>query len=278
MRLRAAAPHDGGRRLNLFKLMRIVVLLSILFVIVVGTWLTEKRMSSWDRPILVTVYPIIADDEAATERFVSDIDERTFDTVNRFFARESLPYGFTVTPAFRFQVEPPRREMPPAVPGQFDKLDIALWSLKMRWWAWRQTFGSNLVNPDIQMFVLYHSLNGENELGISVGMRKGRYGIVKAWAKRGLQPSNHVVFTHELLHVLGATDKYVLSTGQPIHPEGYAEPDRVPLHPQGYAEIMGGRVPVSRNLARIPDGLEECRIGKLTAQEIGFWDKLIPHR
>jgi hypothetical protein len=256
--------------------MRIVVLLSILFVIVVGTWMTEKRMAAWERPILVTVYPIIADDEPATERFVKRIDKDTFREVNRFFEREAGPYGFTVTPAFRFQVAEPSRELPHAIPGQFDTIDIALWSLKMRWWSWRKTFEDDLVNPDIQMFVLYHSLNGNNELGISVGMRKGRYGIVKAYARSGFQASNHVIFTHELLHVLGATDKYVLSSGQPIHPDGFAEPDRVPLFPQRFAEIMGGQIPLSPQDAAMPKGLSECRIGRVTAAEIGLYDLLIP--
>ena len=46
--------------------MRIVLLLSIFFVILFGTWLTEKRMAAWDRPILVTVYPLVADGAPAT--------------------------------------------------------------------------------------------------------------------------------------------------------------------------------------------------------------------
>ena len=70
--------------MSVFKLMRIVLLLSILFVIVVGTWMTERRMASWERPILVTIYPIIADDEAATERYVRDLREYDFDAVNVF--------------------------------------------------------------------------------------------------------------------------------------------------------------------------------------------------
>ena len=258
--------------------MRIVVLLSILFVIVVGGWMTEKRMAAWERPILVTVYPIIADNEAGTERFVQALDVASFEAINRFFEREARPYGFSVTPALRFQWAEPSRELPPDVPGQHDRLDIVLWSLKMRWWSWRQTFTDDLVSPDIQMYVLYHSLNGNNELGISVGMRKGRYGIVKAYAKRDLQSTNHVVFTHELLHVLGASDKYTLSSGEPIHPEGYAEPDRQPLFPQRYAEIMGGRIPLGHGSSAMPRSLEECRIGRITAQEIGFYDQLTPGR
>lgn len=262
--------------MSVFKLMRVVVLLSILFVIVVGTWMTENRMASWDRPILVTIYPIIGDDQPSTQRFVESLDANSFESINRFFEREVRPYGFAVTPAFRFQMASIRREQPPQVPSQFSTAKIAFWSLKMRWWAWRQSFKDDLVNADIQMFVIYHSLNGNNELGISVGMRKGRYGIVKAYAKRGLRDSNQVVLTHEMLHVLGATDKYALTSGQPIHPEGYAEPDRVPLHPQDLAEIMGGRIPLSANSSAMPNSLDECHIGRLTAEEIGFFDQLTP--
>ena len=272
MRFTVGPPHDGGGLLSVFKLMRVVVLLSILFVIVAGGWMTEKRMASWQRPILVTVYPIVADGLPETERFVRSLDIDAFEEVNRFFERAAQPYGLTVTPAFRLQMAPPGFERPPEVPGQFDRLAIAWWSLKMRWWAWRQTFGDDLVTPDIQMFVLYHTLGGDNELGISVGMRKGRYGIVKAYAKRGLQAGNRVVFAHELLHVLGATDKYVLSSGEPIHPDGFAEPDRAPLYPQLYAEIMGGRIPLGVNQSAMPTSLAQCRLGRLTAEEIGLLD------
>lgn len=263
--------------MSVFKLMRVVFLLSILFVILASTWMTEKQMAAWERPILVTVYPIVADDEDATRRFVKDIDADDFRAVNRFFGRASQPYGFTVTPAFRFQVAPLSAETPPPVPQQFNTAAIAWWSLKMRWWAWMRELQDGLIAPDIQMFVLFHSLNGNNEVGISVGMRKGRYGIVKAYARESLQAQNLVVFTHEMLHVLGATDKYVLSTGEPNFPHGFADPEQRPLFPQDSAEIMGGRIPVNSFSSAMPDSLEQCRIGRLTAEEIGFFAKLDVH-
>jgi hypothetical protein len=237
--------------------------------------MTEKQMASWERPILVTVYPVAADDRKATRKFAEAIDEDTFDAVNEFFAREAGPYGFTVTPAFRFQVARVADDLPPALPTQFDTAGIAFWSLKMRWWAWIKDFGDGLIQPDIQMFVLYHSLEVDTQLGISVGMRKGRYGIVKAVARKNLEPENLVVFTHEMLHVLGATDKYVISTGEPIYPDGFAKPDQRPLFPQKYAEIMGGRIPLNSFTSTMPESLEACKIGRLTAQEIGFYDKLM---
>jgi hypothetical protein len=255
--------------------MRVVLLLSIFFVILLNTWLTEKRMAAWERPILVTIYPIAADEEPATLKFMQNLDDTRFAAVNRFMSRESSPYGFTVTPAFRFQVARQGRELPPAVPDQFEPAAIAWWSLKMRWWAWMRDLEDELVSPDIQMFVLYHSLNGQNEVGVSVGMRKGRYGIVKSHARESMNAQNLFVFTHEMLHVLGASDKYVLSSGEPIFPQGYAEPDRRPLFPQIRAEIMGGRIPISSFTSVMPGSLDECKIGRQTAEEIGFFAQLI---
>lgn len=260
--------------MNVFKLMRVVVLLSIFFVILASTWMIEKRMAAWERPILVTIYPIAADDEPGTMKFVEAIDVQTFDAVNRFMDEQSRPYGFTVTPAFRFQVAKPVTELPPPVPGQFETLAIGWWSLKMRWWAWMRDIEDDLVSPDIQMFVLYRNLGGETEGGISVGMRKGRYGLVKAYARKSTHPSNLIVFTHELLHVLGASDKYILTTGEPLFPQGYAEPSKRPLFPQKKAEIMGMRIPITSFSSVMADSLDQCKIGQQTAEEIGFFAQL----
>lgn len=254
--------------------MRVVVLLSILFVILVSTWMTEKRMAEWERPILVTIYPIAADDAPETLRFVQKLEVEQFESINRWMETQSRPYGFRVTPAFRFQLAPPGTRLPPVIPGQFEPAQIGLWSLKMRWWSWMRDREDGLVSPDIQMFVLYHQLGAETEMGISVGMRKGRYGLVKAYAQDSMNAMNLIVLTHEMLHVLGATDKYVLSTGEPIYPEGYADPDKRPLFPQKQAEIMGGRIPVNAYSSVMPESLQQCRIGRLTAEEIGFFDQL----
>lgn len=261
--------------MSIFKLFRVVLLLSILFVIIVSSWMTEKRMAAWERPILVTIFPIVADEDTSTLEFTRDVELSYFADVNRFFDRESVPYGFNVTPAFRFQLAPVSSELPPEVPDQFSSAGIAWWSLKMRWWSWMKDLKSDLVSPDIQMYVLFHGLNGGSEVGISVGMRKGRYGIVKAYAKESMSPHNLVVFTHELLHVLGATDKYVLTTGEPIFPQGFANPNQRPLFPQLKAEIMGGRIPLNSFSSKMADSLEECRIGRLTGEEIGFLSQLI---
>lgn len=261
--------------MSVFKLMRIVALLTVFFVIIFGTWMTERRLASWDRPAWVTVYPIVADDEPGTMKFARSIDVSSFDEVNEFMERETRPYGIQVTPAFQIQVTPVSTDLPPPMPDQYSPAAIAWWSLKMRWWTWQKGLRDGLVEPDIQMFILYNSTNGSREMDISVGMRKGRYGVVNAYASNSMNQQNLVVFAHELMHVFGASDKYVRSTGEPEYPFGFADPDQRPLFPQKRAEIMGGRIPLSSFDSRMPRSLKQCKIGRRTAEEIGFFDQLM---
>jgi len=262
---------------SVFKLMRVVALLSILFVLVVGTWMTERRLASWERPTTVTIYPIAADDDPHTAKYVDSLLASDFGPINEFMEREMRPYGISLTPTFHFHLAEPGNRLPPDIPDQFSPAAIAWWSLKMRFWAWMQDFNDDLIQPDIQMFLLYHGANSRSEVEISVGMRKGRYGVVNLYAQRSMHPRNLVVFTHELMHVMGASDKYVLTTGEPEYPFGFADPTQKPLFPQTRAEIMGGRIPITSFSSEMPSSLQACKIGRLTAEEIGFMAQLIDY-
>jgi len=260
---------------NLFKLFRIVVLLSILFAIVAGTWLTERRLASWQQPIWVTLYPIVDSENTGNMRFARTLETDDFDAINVFFQTELSRYGVFLAAPIHFQLAPISSERPPEIPQRHNTIAIAWWSLKMRWWAWRREKPDGLVAPDIQMFLIYHEPGEYSEMRVSVGMRKGRYGLVKAYTGTDNRNYNNVVITHELLHVLGATDKYAFETGDPLYPEGYFEPNKQPLFPQTKAEIMAGVIPVSASEHRLPDSLEQTRIGQKTAEEIGLFQRLI---
>lgn len=261
--------------MNAFKLMRVVALLSVLFVLLLGTWMNERRLADWQRPVWVTVYPIAANMDAATMDYARHVEKFSFDEINQFFDRDLQLYGVSLTPAIQFQIAPLSTELPPGIQSRQSMVSIAFWSLKMRWWTWRMKSNDGLVAPDIQMFVVYHATGGESEMNMSVGMRKGMYGLVKAYASEGMSSYNQIVIAHELLHVLGASDKYSFASGDPEYPFGYAEPNKRPLFPQQYAEIMGGRIPLSALSSAMPDSLSECRIGHKTAEEIGLFAKLM---
>ncbi len=120
--------------------------------------------------------------------------------------------------------------------------------------------------------MLYYDPASHPHLRHSVGIKNGGYALINAFASREQHQANAVIISHELLHTLGATDKYDPASGQPLFPHGYAKPDRRPLHPQQFAEIMGGRIAVSSDSATIPESFDQVLIGPQTAREIN-WTK-----
>lgn len=254
----------------MFKLLRIGLLLLILLVVAGNQWLGAARLAAWDRTVWITVYPIPADNRPETLRYIEQLDPDKFDEISVFFTREAARYGLAVPEAAHFQLAPTPATRPPALPPEGSRLAIGWWSLRMRWWAWRQTHQDGLLDPDIQVFVRYQSLQGSSVLDRSVGLKKGRYTIVNAFASPRAASRNRVIMAHELLHVFGASDKYDPVTNQPLVPEGLADPQARPLYPQRKAEIMGGRIAVSATEAEMPSSLARSLVGPDTAREIGW--------
>ena len=129
---------------------------------------------------------------------------------------------------------------------------------------------SKHAGADTHLHMLYHDSSRMPVLEHSVGLQHGMAGIVNAYSGRRYTGSNAVVLAHEFLHTLGATDKYDFATGQPLFPDGYAEPTRKPLYPQKLAELMGGHIPTSPQETRMPRGLSQVVIGTKTAEEINW--------
>jgi hypothetical protein len=128
-----------------------------------------------------------------------------------------------------------------------------------------------LPSPDIQIFATFAPIGpGAGPLPDSVGLSKGLVVVAHLYAGAQAAGSNQVVLTHELLHTLGATDKYEPATGQPTVPDGLGEPDREPPYPQRVGEIMAGRIATGPRQAVIAPDLSVMRIGPLTAREIGW--------
>ncbi|MDY0064948.1 MAG: hypothetical protein RBS02_01100 [Steroidobacteraceae bacterium] len=250
--------------------MRIVVLLAILAFVALNTYFDRLYSTDWDAPLRVALYPINADGGDVTERFVRGIKADDFVTIERFFAEEAAAHGAPLETPVRFELGPQLREAPPALDPDAGPLGVAAWSLRARWWAWRTPEGR--AAPDIKLFLLYYDPRRSPALPHSTGLRKGLFGVVHVFADQRMLGSNDVVIAHELLHTLGASDKYERGTNLPLHPEGYAEPDREPLHPQTHAELMAGRIPLSPDEADTPESLRYVVVGPRSAAEIG-WSK-----
>jgi hypothetical protein len=250
----------------MLKAIRIAILLFILFMVAAGTWLTEARSTDWNNSLWVKIYPINGDGSAESDDYISRLTTATFEGIEQFAAREVKRYGHNLARPVRIELGPRIRKQPPSVGDAPGRLDIMLWSLKMRWWVASVT-DDNLA-PDVRMFVRYHSPDRSLPLENSVGVQKGMYGVVNAYASRRLRGRNNVVIAHEFMHTLGATDKYHPVNAQPLVPHGIADPERSPLYPQKLAEIMGGRIPLAENDAVIPRNLGLVVIGPATAREV----------
>ena len=257
--------------MSTFRKLRILTLLIILFLVAAGTYLTQMRATDWDRPLTVAIYPINGDGSVVSRDYINGLSLENFEVIEGFFAEEAEHYRLSLKQPVELVMGPVLAELPPEPPRDRNILGVMWWSLKIRLWA--KEISSDYGPPaDIRMFVLYHDPNTSPRLAHSVGLQKGLLGVVHAFASRREAGGNNMVIAHELLHTLGATDKYDLQTNQPIFPVGYAEPEKTPLLPQEYAEIMGGRIPLSKIRAEQPADLDSVLVGKYTALEIHWID------
>ena len=256
----------------MFKFLRIAILLLILFTVKQETWLAHSRAVSWRNPLRVAIYPINGDGSATAATYIQGIKPTSFASIDRFFEEEARRHGLAIHHPVEVTVAPAVVTLPPQPPRGGTALDNVFWSLNMRYWAWRHDAVPGM-KPQVRLFVLFFDPATHPSLPHSVGVDRGMIGLINAFATHAMAGSNAVIISHELLHTLGATDKYEFGSNLPRFPDGYADPERSPRYPQAFAEIMGGRIPLSESRAEIPDSLEQTLIGTATAAEIGWIKK-----
>lgn len=255
----------------MFRTVRILVLLAILLAVGLGSWQTTRRIAQWDLPLRVAVHPIAGDDSDTTRRYVAALSDRTFQPVERFLDDEASRYDVATSfgQHVRIRLGVPVGEQPPPAPIGGNVLQIMWWSLRLRAWAWSVTPAVTPA-PDVTLFVIYFDPRRTETLEHSYGLEKGRIGIVNAFAAETMAGTNNVVLAHELLHTVGASDKYDPRTREPRFPDGYAQPGASPRLPQRFAEIMAGRIAVSDSESTLPPSLNATLVGEATAREIGW--------
>jgi hypothetical protein len=254
----------------MFRNIRIAVLLLLLLFLGLGTFIERFYMTRWNAPIVVALYPINADGSEVSENFLAKLQASDFASLESFFQTEAGEYKVPLDRPIRITLAPLLSAIPPKPPRNSNVLAIMAWSLHLRWWAWRTPPAPPGPTPRINLFLLFHDPAKHPSLEHSTGLEKGKVGIVNLFAAREEAGSNLVITAHELLHTLGATDKYNLADTQPRFPEGFGEPELTPRYPQRFAELMGGRIPISPSESKIPDSLKQVIVGPKTAAEIGW--------
>jgi hypothetical protein len=260
-------PHTGA-----FRRVRILLLLIVLLVVSVTTFETRYMSTRWRSPLYVAIYPIAADGSPVTRAYVEALDGERFKPIDRFFQREAKRYGVELDDPVKTRLRSELRDRPPQRAPDASIPATMLWSLKLRYWAWRVS--GHVADPeDVRMFVLYHDPALTPVVPHSLGLPQGLIGVVYAFAAPDMDGTNDVVVAHELLHTLGATDKYDPGTDAPSFPNGYGDPLQVPLYPQTTAELMAGRRMLSATRWEEPSGLDEVVVGMATAVEIRWLKK-----
>jgi hypothetical protein len=250
---------------------RLWLLLVVLVFVALGTWLDRSRSRDWNDTLRITIYPIAQTPDPSVVAYARGLQAADFAAIEEFFADESSDFGVQLEEPIRIRVSQAARTAPPTLQEQPSMLDVVLWSLRTRYYAAKVAWDDPLPSPDIQVFALYSPLQrGSSPMPDSVGLSKGLIAVAHLYGHPAAAGSNDVVITHEVLHTLGATDKYDLATGQPLAPEGLGESGRAPMYPQEFGEIMAGRIATGPRTSMIAGSLDDMLVGQETAAEIGW--------
>lgn len=252
-----------------FKSIRITLLILVLAYIAFDTFWSNQRATDWKRSLRVVIYPINADGSEASADYIQQLKLEQFEQINDLLESEAQKYNRELSEAIRFDLAPELTTKPPQLPIKKNAVNNMWWSIKIRYWAWKE---DNYKGPKAQIkaYALFHDPKTHKLLRHSTGLKKAKIAINNLFASNKQTQQNNIILLHELLHTLGATDKYNLQTGFPNFPDGFANSSKQPTYPQTHAEIMGGRIPLNDSEAQIPANLKKVVIGKKTAKEIGW--------
>lgn len=252
----------------MWKTLRIAVLLIVLAVVAGRTWLDQVQTQSWKNTLWVGIFPLNGDGSPGAERYIADLSPEDFTGIETFFQREAHRFQVPLDEPVHVELYPEGKELPPQLEPGAGVFGVAWWSLKLRWFAAHATKVPGRAPSRVRIFVLYHDPTSLPLVPDSHGLQKGLMGVVHAFATKEMAGGNNIVIAHELMHTLGATDKYDFGTGAPLYPAGFAEPDRNPRYPQPTAEIMAGRRALSATDFEMPASLLGVVVGPITADEI----------
>jgi hypothetical protein len=260
------------RRSRAFFHARVGVLLLLLAGVLLYAWndVTRRReRTDWRRTVVVGLVLVR----------LGDVDPRALDemrarvpVLESRLAEERARYGGDGTPPFAFVLRGPVEvtEAPPALRssgiGALAEHTYATW----RWVSDVDARGGlDDRGLDARIYLVVRPGRAGTNTVEGGSQQGGRVGVVEVDLAEGMADFALFVAVHELMHTLGATDKYD-ERGHPLVPAGLAEPDLEPRYPQRYAEIMARHRATGPDTDAPPDGLGELLVGDATAREIGW--------
>ena len=261
-----ARQQANRNRASMWKNIRVACLLVVLLIVAINAYRDQNQ--DWNQPINILLHPINADSLPSTQKYIQELQLDDFYEVKQYLEKNSQQYRGQSS-YFMVQIGRELQQIPPKTPEQPSVINNILWSLKFRFYAWKQHESID-GSPSLTLYLNYYDPQLTNELKHSTALEKGRIGAVNLYASKKQNEQNQIVLVHELLHAFGASDKYDAATGQPLYPQGYAAPNQKPLFPQPKAELMAGHLPISAQQSKMPDRLDDTVLNQITALEIGW--------
>ena len=257
--------------MNGWTVTRIVILLAIFVTLAFYSKIQKLQARSWAVPLQVVIYPMNGDNNSpSVNEYINELNESVFQPIDEFMLQQSLSHKLVVSHPTQTQLGAVMTLQPPESPKpNANVFAIISWSMKLRYWAYKNTPDSNSNLHRIRVFVYYHEPVKGRHLQHSLGLDKGLIAVVHAFADENHDEQNNIVIAHELLHTVGATDKYDVNS-EPVFPVGYAAPQQSPLYPQHKAEIMAIGIPETASNSHMANNLNECVIGEQTVKEINW--------
>ncbi len=258
-----------AKKMPIFRWLRIFGLLTILFVVGVNRWQTHVATARWDMSQWVVVYPVNGDGLSSTAAYIDGLHLSKLSPVAAYLNGQAHAHGVSLETPFILELAPQVMVLPPEVPSERSLFSVVWYSLRLRYYGMlHDSFDG--PSPDIKIYLTYFSPFPNIVLPHSVGLQNGKVGVVNGFASWQQTDFTNIILAHEILHTVGATDKYDFRTNHPYFPDGYADADQNPLLPQNRAEIMGATIMLSETKARLPLSLAETTVGELTAREVNW--------
>jgi hypothetical protein len=281
------------RRLFIRRLRRGILFVALGVVSIWGylAWRADNFTFAWSRPFAVALIAVTGpgtefdeeSDRVLFTEFLSTENDSAGSAagITRWLERETKRHGVEgPSPPVEFTAYGPiARDVRPPLPPSEGLGFLERWRRTREFLGYfreaARAGGVRLSSHDATVFVYFY---GESEAQThekehSVATRRERLGVVFAPRERQQLARRAVLVAHELLHTLGATDKYAGEVS--VFPDGYADPERQPLLPQDHAEIMALGIPTLPGFEVRVESLVECQVGRKTAEEIG-WTRSAP--
>lgn len=258
---------------TLFRAFRIIILLIIFAGLAFYAKTQKLKSRSWSESLQLVIYPINGEDSPDVEEYIQHLDSKVFSEIDQFFIDEAEHYSLSIEQPTITRLGETIYTQPPAAPAPGSNfIKIIGWGLRFRYWVYKNTPDDESNLHRVRIFLHYHEAEKDKLLPHSLGLNKGLLVMAHVFASHHQEQQNNIVIAHELLHTVGASDKYD-AANQAAFPEGYAEPDKIPLYPQLLAEIMSARIPLSASQSKMAASLKQCIIGEKTASEINWLQK-----